>query len=283
MARKKIRIIAASLGLVILVVLAGGYFLSPKKDLGELVIYGNVDIREVDLGFRVFGKVKSLFFEEGDRVFKGDLLAELDSIPYEEQLLEAKASVSLAEVSLVNAEKQFQRRKIAIMSSAISEEDFENASASMQEMGASLEQAKASLSSVKTSFEDTKLKAPCDGILLSRIREPGSVLNPGQPVYTLALEAPIWVRAYVSEPDLGKIFPGMKAKVVTDTSSSPIYEGQIGFISPVAEFTPKNVETTDLRTELVYRIRVIIDKPGPGLRQGMPVTVKLQIEIPEQG
>ena len=283
MERKKIRMVALGLIVVVLGALSVGYVLSPKKESGELVVYGNVDIREVDLGFRVFGKVKTLFFEEGDRVLKGDLLAELDAIPYEEQLLEAKAAVLYAEVSLVNAEKQFQRRKIAIMSSAISEEDFENSSASMLEMGASLEQAMASLSSIKTSCEDTRLLAPSDGTLLSRIREPGSVLNPGQPVYTLALDAPIWVRAYVSEPDLGKIFPGMKAKVVTDTVSSPIYEGQIGFISPVAEFTPKNVETTDLRTELVYRIRVVVDKPGPGLRQGMPVTVKLQTEIPQKG
>ncbi len=283
MERKKIRMAALGLAVVILGVLAVGYVLSPKKESGELVIYGNVDIREVDLGFRVFGKVKSLFFEEGDRVLKGDLLAELDSIPYEEQLLEAKAAVMHAEVSFVNAEKQFQRRKIAIMSSAISEEDFENSSASMREMGASLEQALASLSSIKTSCEDTRLLSPSDGTLLSRIREPGSVLNPGQPVYTLALDAPIWVRAYVSEPDLGKIFPGMKAKVVTDTDSSPVYEGQVGFISPIAEFTPKNVETTDLRTELVYRIRIVVDKPGPGLRQGMPVTVKLQTEIPQKG
>ena len=283
MKRKKIRLIVLGLVIVILGTLTTSYFFSPKKDLGELVVYGNVDIREVDLGFRVFGKVKSLFFEEGDRVLKGDLLAELDAVPYEEQLLEAKAAVTYAEVSLINAEKQFQRRKLAIMSSAISEEDFENAASSMKEMGASLEQARASLASVKTSCEDTRLLAPCDGTLLSRIREPGSVLNPGQPVYTLALDAPIWVRAYVSEPDLGKIFPGMKAKVVTDTESSPIYEGQIGFISPVAEFTPKNVETTDLRTELVYRIRVVVDKPGPGLRQGMPVTVKLQTDSPQKG
>ncbi len=259
--------------------LALGFSLfSPKEDTKVLVLYGNVDIREVDLGFRVFGKVQDVLFDEGDRVKEGDVLATLDPIPYEQQLLESAASLAYTEVAFANAEKQFMRRSSAIKSSAISEEDFQNAAAQVEELKASVLQAKASLSSAKTSCEDTILKAPSNGTLLSRIREPGSILNAGQPVFTLALDSPIWVRAYVSEPDLGKIYPGMKAQIITDTASSPIYEGQIGFISPVAEFTPKNVETTDLRTELVYRIRVVVADPGPGLRQGMPVTVKLPIE-----
>lgn len=249
------------------------FYLSPKKGEGPLILYGNVDIREVDLGFRVFGKVKGVYFEEGDSVKKGDLLAELDAVPYEEQLLESKAQQVSARLAYENAEKQFMRRKEAIKSSAVSEEDFVNAESSMKEAGASLEAALAALAKAETSYEDTKLLSPSNGVLLTRIREPGSILNPGQPVFSLALYEPIWVRAYVSEPDLGKIYPGMKAQVFTDSSAT--YEGQIGFISPVAEFTPKNVETTDLRTELVYRIRVVIAKPDEWLRQGMPVTVQL--------
>lgn len=158
---------------------------------------------------------------------------------------------------------------------AVSEEDFEDSFANAQEMKAGLDSAKASLAEAKTNLEDTKLFAPSEGILLSRIREVGSVLEPGQPVFSMALKEPIWVRAYVSEPDLGRIFYGMKARVFTDTTSHPTYEGYVGFISPVAEFTPKNVETTDLRTALVYRIRVIIPKPDAGLKQGMPVTLQV--------
>jgi HlyD family secretion protein len=69
----------------------------------------------------------------------------------------------------------------------------------------------------------------------------------------------------------------MPADVYTDSQPAKPYHGQIGFISPVAEFTPKNVETTELRTELVYRLRVIVNDPDNGLRQGMPVTVKLNL------
>jgi len=247
-----------------------------KKPLSsDLILYGNVDIREVDLGFRVFGRVKAVFFDEGDAVKPGDLLAELDPIPYEEAVWKAKAQVELLEASFTNSQKKFARRQVAVTSLAVSEEDFEDSFANAQEMKAGLDSAKASLAEAKTNLEDTKLFAPSEGILLSRIREVGSVLEPGQPVFSMALKEPIWVRAYVSEPDLGRIFYGMKARVFTDTTSHPTYEGYVGFISPVAEFTPKNVETTDLRTALVYRIRVIIPKPDAGLKQGMPVTLQV--------
>ncbi len=267
--------VVIGIGCVIVVLVGQDSFFVTKQEKNVLVVYGNVDIREVDLGFRVFGKVKSLFFEEGDRVEQGVLLAELDAIPYIEKLQEAQAQVTYAEISLAKARQQLKRREEAIVSSSISQENFQNAVASVQELEAVVERALATFSSAQTACEDTKLLAPCEGTLLSRIREPGSVLNPGVPVYTLSLDSPIWVRAYVSEMDLGKVFPGMKASIVTDNVGGPVYEGQVGFISPVAEFTPKNVETAALRTELVYRIRIVIEHPDLGLRQGMPVTVKL--------
>ena len=96
-------------------------------------------------------------------------------------------------------------------------------------------------------------------------------------VYSLSLRDPLYVRAYVSEPDLGRIAPGSPVRVYSD-SSNRVYRGQIGFISPRAEFTPKTVETTDLRTDLVYRLRVVIADADEGLRQGMPVTVEVALE-----
>jgi HlyD family secretion protein len=109
--------------------------------------------------------------------------------------------------------------------------------------------------------------------VLTRVREPGAIVAAGEPIVNLSLSSPVWVRAYIEEPDLGRIQAGMKATVSTDAGRR--YNGQIGFISPVAEFTPKAVETKSLRTSLVYRIRVIVDTPDDGLKQGMPVTVNL--------
>jgi HlyD family secretion protein len=122
----------------------------------------------------------------------------------------------------------------------------------------------------------TEVYAPTDGIILTRIREPGSVVIESEPVYTLSISSPVWIRAYVDETHLGEIYFGMPAEIVTDTKDLGSYMGKVGFISPIAEFTPKTVETTQLRTDLVYRLRIYVDNPGRYLKQGMPVTVKLK-------
>jgi HlyD family secretion protein len=105
------------------------------------------------------------------------------------------------------------------------------------------------------------------------LREPGAIVATSDVIYVLSLDHPVWVRTYVPEPLLGKIHPGMEVSVTSDSAPDKPYTGKIGFISPVAEFTPKSVETPELRTDLVYRLRIVIDESDQGLRQGMPVTV----------
>ena len=83
------------------------------------------------------------------------------------------------------------------------------------------------------------------------------------------------MRAYIGESSLGRIHPGAKVQVYTDTHPDKPYAGQVGYISPRAEFTPKTVETKELRTALVYRLRIVVTNPDEALRQGMPVTVRL--------
>ena len=140
---------------------------------------------------------------------------------------------------------------------------------------ANLQAAQANLSAAKTSLQDAYLRAPAAGVILSRVREPGAIVSPSDTVYVLSLDDPVWVRAYVAEPDLGRVHPGMEVEVVTDTAPDRPYRGRIGFISPVAEFTPKSVETPELRTDLVYRLRVVVDPADKVLRQGMPVTIRI--------
>lgn len=118
-----------------------------------------------------------------------------------------------------------------------------------------------------------ELKAPSDAVVRSRLLEPGDMATPQKPVFALALTQPKWVRVYVGEPDLGKVKPGMAAKVTTDSAPDKPVDGKIGYISSVAEFTPKSVQTEELRTSLVYEVRVIVDDPGNALRLGQPATV----------
>ena len=144
------------------------------------------------------------------------------------------------------------------------------------------EQNKANREFQKNQLDYTKIYAPQDGIITSRVQEKGARVTSGQIVYVMSLNKPIWIRTYIKETDLGNIKYGKTATVYTDTidiktNKKKQYKGYIGYISPVAEFTPKTVQTEDLRADLVYRIRVYIDEVDEFLRQGMPVSVEIKL------
>ena len=143
-----------------------------------------------------------------------------------------------------------------------------------------LDALQANLSLLEIRLEDMILKAPTAGVIESRILEPGEMAGPTHPVFTLALTDPKWVRAYIPEPELGRIRLGMKASVMNDSFPGKSMDGWVGFISPVAEFTPRTVETEDLRTKLVYEARVFVHDDQDLLRLGMPVTVIIDEKAP---
>lgn len=313
---------------VIAVGLALWLLRQPSTDGGALVLYGNVDIRKVDLAFRVGGRVAEVVFEEGDLVTPEQVVARLDATPYRDEvglavahqseaaaqwakmqagsrpqeIAQAEALATERQATLHNLQLEYRRSKNLVDSGVISKQTFDNATARLQEgrarfttaqqglrlardgfrsedvaaARANFEAAQASLASARTRLADTEIKAPSAGVILTRVEEPGAIVQPGQTVAILSLVSPVWVRAYVEEPDLGKIWPGMTAEVFTDSAPDKPYRGHVGFISPEAEFTPKAVQTEELRTRLVFQLRIIVDNPDQGLRQGMPVTVRLQ-------
>ncbi|MDO9104187.1 MAG: secretion protein HlyD [Methylovulum sp.] len=323
------------LAAVILAAVAGiGWFYQKHRAEQEiaLVLYGNVDIREVNLGFRVAGRLARLVYDEGDKIKQGEVIAELDAEPYRNQaasaaaqvksmrerlklretgnrpqeIAQAKSLVREREAVAANAKRLFQRSENTLAIKGISTQDRDNAEASYSEAEArltsarqslalleagfrvediaqakaDLAQAEAALASAELQVKDAVLTAPSDGVILTRAQEAGAILPAGTTVFSLSLQNPVWVRAYVHEPDLGQLHPGTQVDVYTDSRPKQPYHGQIGFISPRAEFTPKSVETTELRTALVYRLRIIVTNPDDGLRQGMPVTVKLATAAP---
>jgi HlyD family secretion protein len=149
------------------------------------------------------------------------------------------------------------------------------------EARATLRADKANLSLLEQDLSYATLLCPTDGVVQNRILEPGEMASPQRPVLNIAITNPKWVRVYVSEPDLGKIRHGMKALVSTDSFPGKVYAGWVGFISPIASFTPKTVETTDLRTSLVYETRVYVTDPSDQLRLGMPATVQIPLSKKE--
>lgn len=333
--RKRLVII---LGVVAVLSIAGWFIYQQFTATPQriLTLQGNVDIRQVNVGFRVTGRVKEMKLEEGDVVHAGDLIATLDDVPYQDQVRlaeaqvaqaqanyskmvngyrpeeieQAKAQLAQAKANYQNALRYFERQDALQQSHVISKSDYDNALASRDSLKgqvdlaqanlnlelagnrfedvdsakAQLENSKANLATARQNVDDCKLFAPVDGVIITRALEPGTIVSTSSVIYSICQNEPIWVRTYVDERDLGRIYPGMKALVYNDTDPNHPYVGQIGFISPVAEFTPKNVETRELRTDLVYRLRVIVAKPDRYLRQGMPVTLRMVNEHhePEQ-
>ncbi|WP_342237693.1 secretion protein HlyD [Inquilinus sp. OTU3971] len=327
----KIRI--AIFVLAVAAVAAGWWFDLPgrlgwRQGQGDtLTLYGNVDIRQAELGFRVSGRLVEMKLEEGEAVTAGQVLARLDERPFQDSVAAAKASVAARQADLDKLVAGPRAAEIAQARATVAEREADLANAKLafdrtQELRqkgnapqstldqtlaardmaqarleadrqalelllegsraediaagrANLAAAQADLATAETSLADATLKAPADGIILSRVAEPGAIMAPSSVAYVLSLTKPVWIRAYVAEPDLGRVHPGLMVEVMTDTRPDRPYRARIGFVSPVAEFTPKTVQTPELRTDLVYRLRIIVDEPDPALRQGMPVTVRV--------
>ena len=323
--------VALILAVAVLVALIGGgtWWYQSLQNNG-LTLYGNVDIRTVNMSFRVGGRLQSLNVDEGDAIKRGQTLGQLDKVPYENALMQAKANVATAQAQYDLMMAGYRAEEIAQASAAVkqaqaaydyaqsflqrqqglwnsrtvSANDLANARSSRdqafatlksaqdklsqyragnrpQEIAqakANLEQAQAQLAQSTLDLHDTVLTAPSDGTLLTRAVEPGSMLSAGSTVMTLSLTHPVWVRAYVDEKNLGQAQPGREILLYTDGRPDKPYHGKIGFVSPTAEFTPKTVETPDLRTDLVYRLRIIVTDADDSLRQGMPVTLSFSDE-----
>lgn len=274
---KKKQIIAIAIAAILII--AGSVFFYEKYQASnkDIVLYGNVDIRDVQLSFRVGGRIQKMNVDEGAQVKKGDIIAELDPSTFENQLKEVQGNIKSLQADLTTAQRNRENYKTLFEKNAGTKERYDRAIDEVNSLNAKIDTAKASEQLAEINLQDTKLIAPSNGIILTRVQEPGAIVAVGQAVYDMAVEDPIWARAYVTEKNLSQVYPGMKAIITTDGGQT--YNGHVGFISPQAEFTPKTVETSQLRTDLVYRLRVIIDDPQPGIQQGMPVTIKL---IPKQ-
>lgn len=315
--------------LLVCVALVFWWYVTPSSlvnDKQEITLYGQIDLRTVQLSFSEQEYIEQMYVDEGDVVETGQVLAILKKDRLTAQLQEAvarveaqekvvqrlttglrpqevsqaRAKVQAAEIQLKNAESLLRRVKTTTPSGASTRQSLDDAVTSVKLAQAELEvernalslaeegyrqediaEAKAILKGLKAAVEllrvrigELELVAPVNGTIQNRIAELGELASPSRVAFTLAVTEPKWVRAYLPEPELGLVTEGMMALVYSD-SFADSFEGWVGFISPQAEFTPKRVETTELRTQLVYEVRVWVDDPDNKLKLGMPVTVAL--------
>jgi len=300
---------------------------SGSGNSGELVLSGNFEVDDAQLGFKPPGRVIERTVREGDRVQSGQLIARLDDAEQQSQLALRRAELAAAEAALAELEAGSRPQEIAAAAATlrsaeadrdrvrldfarqdelrkkqvISDRDFEAAQAQLKvaeakvvEAGehlkllqegprvetirqsrARVEQARAAVALAQTQLDNTRLTSPLAGVVLSHNIEPGEFVSAGTPVVTVAETAHLWVRAYVNQPDLGRVRHGQKVVVRTDSFPGRDFEGVVGFISSEAEFTPKTVQTPKERVKLVFRLKIDVANPKDELKPGMPADVIL--------
>lgn len=319
---------------VVLIAAGGGFYWWYTRGTAatnEVVLYGNVELRQVQLAFNDSGRIVDVLVEEGDRVRRGQALARLDTSRLTPQIAQAeaqvaaqaavvdkltngsrpeeigqaRANVAAARADADNARLNYERVTMLAESpggsSIVTRSQVDAARAGFEatkarqtaaeqvldlviagprsedvaQAAAQLRAIEAQLALLRQQLSDADLTAPLDGVVRSRLLEPGEMASPQRPVLSLAIVDPKWVRAYISEPDLPRLMPGMDAVVTVDGLPDGSFRGRVGFISPVAEFTPRSIQTEELRTSLVYEVRVFVTDPDNFLRLGMPATVRL--------
>lgn len=136
---------------------------------------------------------------------------------------------------------------------------------------AEVERTRAQVGITNAQLTDTVIVAPIDGVVLVKSAEAGEVVAAGTTIVTIGDVGHPWLRAYISETDLGRVKLGQKAKLTTDSYKDKSYEGKISFIASDAEFTPKQIQTKEERVKMVYRIKVDVDNSSGDLKNNMPV------------
>lgn len=322
-------------GLALLLAVAGGVALylglahSPRHDTERLTLYGNIDLRVVDLAFETSGRLSALLVSEGARVQPGQLLAVLDDRQAAlsrdvaqarldsqravldkliagarpEEIAKLRADLEAAATEARNAARRAERSRDLAERKLASPQEYDDARTAAEAAEAhavaahaaldlalagsraeDISAARAQLAALESElalagvqFGYTRLHAPASGVVQNRLLEPGDMAAPDRPVFTLALTSPLWARVYLAERDLGRVRPGQPARVYSDSYPGKAYPGWVGYIAPSAEFTPKTVQTTELRADLVYQARVYVCDPDAELRLGMPVTAEIDL------
>lgn len=230
-------------------------------------------------------------------------LAELEAGSRPEEIAQAEANLDRARADANRANLEFVRNKELLARRLVAQQNYDVADAANRsaqavvrqlseqlkllrigprredkdQARARLDSAQQSLALAQTQLGFATVTAPLAGLVLSKNIEPGEYVAPGTPVVTVGDIAHPWLRAYISETDLGRVKVGQAAQVTTDSYPGKTYEGRISFIASEAEFTPKNVQTQKERVKLVYRIKIAIPNPNMELKPGMPADASIAL------
>jgi len=267
----------------------------------NLIGSGTIEATEITISSKLAGEIIFLAIEEGQSVTAGQLLAVVDTekVALQKQqllagldelrlnMISAKRSAALAQTNLLNVEKRYKRIKALHDENSATQQQlddvtaaldaartkFENAQTGLKVLRAKRKQLEAQLGLLQSQLKDAKILAPVDGTILEKYIERSEIVRPGGPIATVANLAKMKMKVYVPETDLGRIKLGEVVGVKIDTYPDKALKGKVVWISPRAEFTPKNVQTREARTDLVYAVKISLKNQDGILKIGMPADV----------
>ena len=302
---------------ILLVVGLGAFLFFRLRDRGEdaLVLSGSIEARDADLGPLIGGRVAQVLVDEGDEVRAGQPIARLEADLIAPQVEEQQAAVAEAKAELERAlhgptreelararinyeaaETDRRRMEGLLNAGAISQQQYDASAVKAAtaketlkeaEHGTRAEDIEAArammrrqeerLKLLERQLEETEIRAPSDGVIQSIDIRPGDLVEAGRPVARLLEPNQLWVRVYVPEPLLGSVRRGQAAWVTVDTWPNRKFPGRVVEISDRAEYTPRNVQTMEQRSDQVFGVKVAVD-PTPDLKPGMAALVTLVTE-----
>jgi len=270
---KRLLVVAAVVLIIVAISLI--QYLRHERGGGTLLLSGTVEVTEVNLGFKAAGRVSALVVDEGQRVMKGDRLAELDSAEMKNIVAQNRAAVEVVVAEQERSRRDYERAVALVEKGVIPPQQLDAAKKSYDATVAQLRQTRAALAASQDRLRDMVITAPVSGVVLRKNSEAGETVAAGAAVYSLGdLESP-WIRVYVKEDKLGLVKLGQKAEVMTDSFPKKTYLGTVTMISSEAEFTPKNVQTREERVKLVFALKVSVENENGELKPGMPADVKI--------
>lgn len=281
--------LSAKLGLILLASSLSGCL---PGDQGHLSGSGIVEVTEVVVRTKVAGRVLALNFEEGQSVTAGQVLARIEARELEAQkrqhaasLEAARQQITQAESSLRLAEDSYRRNKALYDSSLITDQQFfqmetqlRSARSQWEAARSQYHQARAGLELAEIRLADAEITAPTSGIVLEKNLELGELALAGSAICKIGDLSRPYLRIYLSEKEYGWVKLGQRAVVSVDSYPGQAFEGQVVNIAPRAEFTPKDIQTKEERTKLVFWVKILLSNPGGQLKPGMPADARIILD-----
>jgi HlyD family secretion protein len=248
------------------------------RDKGAIRASGTIEAVQVNVAAKTGGQILSYLVAQGSAVRTGDTVAVIDHATLELQLRQALAGVTLARIQLDNDQADSRRTESLQSSGSATQKQRDDAVARFKGSQARFEQAQASADLIRKAITDCYVLSPAKGVVTTKAFEAGETAAPGAALLTVSKLDRVDLVIYVTERELARVKPNQRAEVSIDAFKAKTYPGTVVYISPEAEFTPKNVQTVEDRVKQVFAVKITIDNPSLELKPGMPADAVIRIE-----